>query len=89
MADAGLVQALSRQVSGVTEEQIKSVLLAWDVIRNGSPVGTIMFNPADKAVAYRVSEDGFPLWSVAQLDGTTYRDLSPTLVGWEILRNGD
>ena len=69
--------------SGLTAEQIAQVLGAYNAVRAGDPVGTIVRNPETGAVAHRVVEAGVHVWRCSHPDGTQWSDLSPTLVGWE------
>lgn len=87
----GVVQAINDHLgpeSGVSTEQINLVLNAWNAVKTGDPVGTIVKDPATGAIAHRVDSDGVHLWRVSAPDGTQWADLSPTLPGWEVLVSG-
>lgn len=87
----GVVQAINDHLgpeSGVSPEQINLVLNAWNAVKTGDPVGTIVKDPATGAIAHRVDSDGVHLWRVSAPDGTQWADLSPTLPGWEVLVPG-
>lgn len=86
-----VVQAISDHLgsdSGISADQVNLVLTAWNAVKTGDPVGTIVKDPATGAIAHRVDSDGVHLWRVSALDGTQWADLSPTLPGWEVLVPG-
>jgi hypothetical protein len=86
-----VVQAITDHLgeqSTVTAEQVNLVLTAWNAVKTGDPVGTIVKDPATGAIAHRVDSDGVHLWRVSAPDGTQWADLSPTLPGWEVLVPG-
>jgi hypothetical protein len=76
------------ETSGVTADQVNLVLNAWNAVKTGDPVGTIVKDPATGAIAHRVDSDGVHMWRVSAPDGTQWADLSPTLPGWEVLVSG-
>lgn len=86
-----VVQAITSHLgpdAGVTTEQVNLVLNAWNAVKTGDSVGTIVKDPATGAIAHRVDSDGVHMWRVSAPDGTQWADLSPTLPGWEVLVPG-
>lgn len=79
-----VVKAIVEQCD-VPEEQVRAVLTALEVIRDGASVGTVVQDPSSGAVACRVVEDGVHLWKVTALDGGEWRDMQPRLKGWKVL----
>lgn len=85
MADA-VARQVASQLDGITEEQVQMVLDAWEAVKAGPAVGTVLVK-GDGSVAVRVSEDGVLIWHVTGLDGSRSKDLQPTLEGWEVLKS--
>jgi hypothetical protein len=86
-----VVQAITSHLgesAGITGEQVNLVLNAWNAVKTGDPVGTIVKDPATGAIAHRVDSDGVHMWRVSAPDGTQWADLSPTLPGWDVLVPG-
>lgn len=79
-----VADAIAAQLGGtdLTPEQIAQVLSAWNTVRSGDPIGTVVRNPDTGAIAHRVSESGVYVWRCSHPDGTQWSDLSPTLPGW-------
>lgn len=75
-----VVSTISDQLTDITPEQVEQVMNAWNLVRQGDPVGTVRRSETGQ-VAHRVSVDGVHLWRVADADGTTWSDTAPTL-GW-------
>lgn len=74
--------------TGLTAEQIAQVLGAYNAVRAGDPLGTILRNPETGAVAHRVLDDGVHIWRCSGPDGIVWNELSPTLPGWETVVRG-
>lgn len=83
-----LVAAVSAQVPDVTDEHVAMVLVAWNTIKNGSPLGTIVSDPDTGAIAVRVSDKGVHMWKVTAVDGGTWGDMEPVLKGWTVIKEG-
>lgn len=86
-----VANAISAQLGGdnaLTPEQIAQVLGAYNAVRSGDPVGTIVRNPDTGAIGHRVTEAGVHVWRCSAPDGTQWSDLSPTLVGWDTIQRG-
>ena len=77
--EPAVVTAVAAQLPDFTEEQVGAVLTAWDSVRTGSPVGTIVCNPENGAIAVRTNNGGVFQWTVTTPDGGTWIDMQPTL----------
>ena len=84
--DAGVVREVATRVT-LTEEQVKMVLDAWTSVREGPAPGTVLINDASGTVAVRVSQDGLQFWFVVALEGSFYKDMQPTLAGWNTIKS--
>lgn len=78
-----VVSTISDQLTDITPEQVEQVMNAWNLVRQGDPVGTVR-RSADGQVAHRVSVDGVHLWRVSDSAGVTWSDTAPSL-GWPII----
>lgn len=78
-----VVSTISDQLTDITPEQVEQVMNAWNLVRQGDPVGTVRRSP-DGQVAHRVSVDGVHLWRVSDSAGVTWSDTAPSL-GWPII----
>lgn len=87
---AHVAEAINAHIGGgsLSQEQINLVLGAYNAVRQGEPVGTIMKNTETGAIAHRVETDGVHLWRVSLPNGEQWTDLSPTLPGWDTLSGG-
>lgn len=83
--DEPVVAAVSAQLPEISDDQVAAVLAAWNAVKSGEPVGTIVEDQSG-SVAVRVSEDGVHMWRVSALDGGTWCDMQPTLPGWAYIR---
>jgi len=86
--DEATVMAIVAQAPTVTEEQVRTVLTAWNAVKRGAGLGTVCQNPKGGAMGLRVCEDGVHLWLITELDGTQRKDMAPTLPGWTVLKEG-
>jgi hypothetical protein len=77
-----IVTTISEQCPDVTDEHVAMVLAAWNNVRAGDPLGTVMLDPATGRIAVRVSEDGVHKWSVTSPDGGMWSDMQPNMPGW-------
>lgn len=75
------VSAISNQLPGISDETVAAVMQALRASQQGAPVGTVLRDPATGAVAHRVTS-GVAVWHVSALDGSSWTDTQPTLVGW-------
>lgn len=82
-----VVAAVSAQLSDVDDATVAAVLAAWNAIKEGSPLGTIVTDPSG-SVAVRVSDNGVHMWRVTAADGSTWSDMQPTLAGWTVVKEG-
>lgn len=80
-----LIETISEQLPEVTTEQVSMVLSAWNTIIGGDALGTVRIDPATGSIALRLSDNGVHKWRVTATDGSSWFDMSPTLVGWNIL----
>ncbi len=69
----------------VSEDQINRVIVAYQAVYAGAPVGTVMINPETGDVARRVAADGVHKWQVIGADGVSF-DTRPDLEGWDVVR---
>ena len=68
----------------LTEDQVGTVLAAWNEIREGDPPGTVRRDEKTGAIAHRVDADGVHLWRVSDPRGELYNDMQPTL-SWPVI----
>ena len=89
MSDDTVIAAIVKVVGDdLTEDQVRRVLAAREMVHSGSPVGTVMRDPKTGAVGTRITQDGVPVWQVTAPDGQ-WVDMQPTLVGWTQLFDGN
>jgi hypothetical protein len=82
---SAVVDQISAHVGdGLTTEQVQAVLTAWNAVRQGDPVGTVLFDPVTKAIAHRVEVEGVQMWRCSAPDGGQWNDMQPTLA-WDVL----
>lgn len=85
MMDNALVSAVAAHCGDITEDDVRRVFDAWHKVKEGSPVGTVVRDPATGAIACRVLEDGVPAWKVTTMTGNEWRDMQPQLKGWTVI----
>ena len=78
-----VVTTVSDQLADITPEQVEAVMNAWNLVRQGDPVGTVRRSEQGE-VAHRVSVDGVHLWRVSDVNGVTWSDTAPSL-GWPVV----
>jgi len=69
----------------LSEEQVSRVIVAYQAVYSGAPVGTVMLNPGTGDVAKRVAVQGVHKWHVIGDDGVSF-DTRPDLEGWDVVR---
>lgn len=69
---------------GLTAEQVNTVLSAWNAVRQGAAIGTVLRDPATGHVAHRVDAAGVHQWRCSGTDGAVWSDMQPTLA-WGVL----
>ena len=89
MSNDAVIAAIVKVVGDMTEDQVRRVLTARDMVHSGSPVGTVMRDPKTGAVATRVTENGVAVWQVCAPAGDKWVDMQPTLNGWTQLHDGN
>ncbi len=89
MSNDAVIAAIVKVVGDMTEDQVRRVLAARDMVHSGSPVGTVMRDPKTGCVALRVTEDGVAVWQVSAPAGDKWVDMQPTLNGWTQLHDGN
>ena len=88
MSNDAVIAAIVKVVGDMTEDQVRRVLAAREMVHSGSPVGTVMRDPKTGAVALRVTENGVGVWQVSTPAGDKWVDMQPTLNGWTQLHDG-
>ena len=66
---------------GLTDEQVNRVIVAYQAVHEGAPIGTVMLDPVSGDVAKRVVIDGVHKWQVISEGGLKF-DTRPVLEGW-------
>lgn len=89
MSNDAVIAAIVKVVGDMTEDQVRRVLAARDMVHSGSPVGTVMRDPKTGCVATRVTENGVAVWQVCAPAGDKWVDMQPTLNGWTQLHDGN
>jgi hypothetical protein len=77
-------QISSHLGEGVTTEQVQTVLAAWNAVRQGAAVGTVLRDSVSGALAHRVEANGVQMWRCTGVDGTQWNDMQPTLP-WDVV----
>lgn len=80
----GVLQQIAQITGDVTPEQVASVLVAWNNIHEGDPVGMVRRDPETGAIAMRADDNGVHVWRVNMPNGEQYNDMQPTLP-WPVL----
>jgi hypothetical protein len=88
VSNDAVIAAIVKVVGDMTEDQVRRVLAAREMVHSGSPVGTVMRDPKTGAVALRVTENGVGVWQVSTPAGDKWVDMQPTLNGWTQLHDG-
>jgi hypothetical protein len=89
VSNDAVIAEIVKVVGDMTEDQVRRVLAARDMVHSGSPVGTVMRDPKTGAVATRVTENGVAVWQVCAPAGDKWVDMQPTLNGWTQLHDGN
>ena len=89
MSNDAVIAEIVKVVGDMTEDQVRRVLAARDMVHSGSPVGTVMRDPKTGCVATRVTENGVAVWQVCAPAGDKWVDMQPTLNGWTQLHDGN
>ena len=89
MSNDAVIAAIVKVVGDMTEDQVRRVLAARDMVHSGSPVGRVMRDPKPGCVATRVTENGVAVWQVCAPAGDKWVDMQPTLNGWTQLHDGN
>jgi len=82
-AGDAVVAAVTRQVDGVTEEQVAAVMSAWQLFVGGDPPGTVR-RSAEGSVGHRVLVNNVPCWQCSDASGSVWRDMTPSLP-WPVM----
>ncbi|ASR85326.1 hypothetical protein SEA_TIERRA_27 [Mycobacterium phage Tierra] len=80
-----VVKVISQHLGDqVTDEQVATILAAWNNVKAGDPVGMVRRDPETGSVAHRVEAVGVQQWRVSAPNGGQHNDLQPTLP-WPVL----
>ena len=70
----------------ITPGVVTAVLEAYNAVKQGAPLGTVVLNPGNGQIALRFNDGGIHKWKVTSPDGSQWEDHQPTLAGWTVIR---
>lgn len=83
------VKTLAAEDDDLTSEQVNRVIVAYQSVYDGEPVGTVRVDRTTGAVAQRDVIDGVHKWRVLTPGADPHFDTRPSLPDWDLVIQGE